>query len=184
MEIIKSETLHTPFGKAKITNGGYYQIMTKNEYYLKYLHKLIWETFYKIKVPKNYVIHHKNKNKTDNCILNLQLMSQSEHSKYHNIGNKLSKETKQKMSKKRQGCNNSFYGKKHSIKSKIKMSKSNNTTGYFRVYKSKEKDCKQGFRYVYRYTENGKTKAIKSVDIKKLEQKIKAKGLEWIKFED
>ena len=36
----------------------------------------------------------------------------------------------------------------------------------------------------YMYYENGKHKVIYSADIKKLEQKVKAKGLEWIKLSD
>lgn len=184
MEIKKAQVLHTKFGTAKITNNKYYQILspTKPEYYLKYLHRLIWEDFYKCKIPKNFIIHHKNGIKTDNCILNLQLIKASEHSILHNKGNKLSDETRQKLSKSHMGKKNHFYGKKHTDKSKIKISKNKNTTGYFRVYKSKEKGCKNGFRWVYRYKEQGKQKSIKSVDLKKLEEKVKAKGLKWIKF--
>ena len=43
---------------------------------------------------------------------------------------------------------------------------------------------------IYQYTDlktdnyvNGKHKRISSVNIKKLEEKVKAKGLEWLKFE-
>lgn len=54
-----------------------------------------------------------------------------------------------------------------------------NTTGYYRVTKQKSKTYKQGFVWRYQYSENGKKKAIISVDIKKLEKKVKAKRLEW-----
>lgn len=115
-----------------------------------------------------------------------------------------------KISKKQQGKNNSFYGKKHSIESRKKMSdkkqnlngknnpfydhnhslnhnimesKRKNTSGYFRVTKHKDKTCNQGFIYSYRYYDkNKKRRTLQSVDIKKLEQKVKDKGLEWIKF--
>jgi hypothetical protein len=52
----------------------------------------------------------------------------------------------------------------------------NNKTGYFRVHKMKKSNCKQGFvwRYSY-YDDNGKRKSITSVDIKKLEKKLKQK---------
>ena len=66
-----------------------------------------------------------------------------------------------------------------------KISKTKNTTGYFRVHKSKNPECRQGFRYCYRYyDDNGKRHSIQSVDIKKLEKKVKAKGLEWFKLGD
>lgn len=86
------------------------------------------------------------------------------------------------------GENNPFYGCKHTQESKEKMSKAVskalNTSGYYRVHKDRCKSCKQGFIFVYRYHENGKRKMISSVDIKKLEKKVKAKGLEWIKFDE
>ena len=70
--------------------------------------------------------------------------------------------------------------KGHSEKTKIKLSINKNTSGYFRVYKQKNKKYNQGFIWVYRYyDETGKRKSIISVDIKKLEAKVKAKGLKW-----
>jgi hypothetical protein len=69
---------------------------------------------------------------------------------------------------------------KLSLEHKINLSKTQNTTGYFRVYKMKKPDCKQGFIWRYRYyDDNGKRKTIDSVDIKKLEKKVKDKGLVW-----
>lgn len=85
-------------------------------------------------------------------------------------GYKHTEETKQKMRKpKSEGM-------------KYKISKTMNTSGYFRVTKQKDKKSKQGFYWRYIYKENGKSKSISSVDIEKLEQKVKAKGLEWRKF--
>lgn len=93
-----------------------------------------------------------------------------------NYNKKINKETKNKISK-------AHKGKKHSEKIKQKMSKAKNISGYYRVGKSKDKRCKQGFIWRYRYCdENGKHKAITSTDIKKLEKKVKEKGLIWIKF--
>lgn len=175
--------LHTQFGTAKLNQYGYYQITTSKEgYFGKYLHRLIWEKFYNFKIPLNYIIHHKNGNKQDNCILNLQIMKIEEHSKYHNTGKTASVETKLKMSKQKTGENNHFYGKQHNLSSKLKMSKSKNSTGFFRVYKSKEKTCKQGFRWVYRYMVNGKMKSIKSCNLKKLKEKVEKQGLKWIEL--
>ena len=59
-----------------------------------------------------------------------------------------------------------------------------NTTGYFRVSKCKSNGRKQGFAWVYWYYENGKHRAISSVDINKLESKVQAKGLPWFKLSE
>lgn len=194
-----NEILHTPWGNARINSEGYYRITSKKEdNYKKFLHRLIWEDFYGCKIPDGYIIHHKNGNKLDNCILNLQLMRNSDHSKLHNSGenhpffnikrpehskkmsgenhpnyNKtLPEEIKQKISKSKTGI-------PHSEEAKLKMSKSRNTTGYYRVSKKKDKTCKQGFLWQYRYYEKGKQKSIKRISIKKLEEEVKARGLEW-----
>lgn len=124
-------------------------------------------------------------------------------------GKKLSKPHREKLSKAKSGENNPMYGKHHSEESRRKisenhadvsgennhwygktfsdemcknMSKSKNTSGYFRVYKRKEKGDKPD-RWVYRYIDdNGKRKSISSIDIVKLEEKVKSKGLEWFKL--
>lgn len=64
---------------------------------------------------------------------------------------------------------------------KINMSKSQNTSGYFRVHKQNCEKCTQGFYYKYQYYENGKRKAIVSVSLDKLEKKVKEKELKWEK---
>ena len=72
-------------------------------------------------------------------------------------------------------------GIKHSDETKKKISKSkSNTSGYFRVNKHKTSQCKQGFFWRYRYyDEYGKRREIVSVDIQKLEKKVKDRNLEW-----
>ena len=77
-----------------------------------------------------------------------------------------------------------MWSKKHSEESKCKMSKSKNTTGYLNVSKQKNPNYKKGFTWRYTYYEDGKRKSITSVDIEKLESKVKAKGLKWLKFEN
>lgn len=68
-------------------------------------------------------------------------------------------------------------------KVRLKMSKVKNTLGYYNVTKQNDKSCKQGYIFTYRYIDkNGKRKSISSVDIKVLEQKVKAKKLKWKKF--
>lgn len=108
------------------------------------------------------------------------------------LGYKHSQEARKKMSEAQKGENNPMYGKtgenhpmfrkKHSQETKKKMSEVRNTSGYFRVSKHKDKKCKQGFRWRYWYRENGKRKSISSIDIKKLEKKVKAQGLIWGKI--
>ena len=183
---MNDKILHTKFGNAKIQNGGYYVITSGKEGNSgKTLHRLIWEDFYGCEVPEGYVIHHQDFNKLNNCILNLQLMRKKDHislhktgKNNHNYGKYLSEETKQKISE-----NHARYwkGKTRSEETKQKMSEARNTSGYYHVSKRKNKTCKQGWCWVYRYyDENGKRKSISSIDIKKLEAKVKAKGLPWM----
>ena len=101
------------------------------------------------------------------------------------FGCKHTPETKEKISKANSGENNPMYGKKHTPEVKVKMSSSKNTTGYFHVSKAKTHKYKQGFYYRYQYyDDDGKKHAITSVDLEKLEKKVKAKGLEWFKLEE
>lgn len=103
-------------------------------------------------------------------------------------GRKLSQKTKDKLSKINSGENHPIYGKKRTQETKEKisktLSKAHNTSGYYRVRKEKNSECKQGFVWRYEYREDGRKKRISSVDIKKLEKKVKAKDLEWIKFDE
>ena len=76
------------------------------------------------------------------------------------------------------------YGKTHPLSSRKKLSKSKNTTGYFRVYKKKEPSVKQGFTWKYGFYENGKYYQTTSVDLDKLKEKVLARGWEWIEFDE
>lgn len=58
---------------------------------------------------------------------------------------------------------------------------SKNSTGYYRTHKCKSTKYKQGFFYRYQYKENKKQKYIESADLKKLEKKVRDKGLPWFK---
>lgn len=103
------------------------------------------------------------------------------------LGKTRSEETKEKIAIAKTGENNYMYGKKHSLETKLKMSESiskkTNTSGYYRVYKQKGDTYKQGFRWVYRCKVNGKNICLKSVDLDKLERKVKEKGLPFFKLE-
>lgn len=117
------ERINTPWGTAKPNNEGYYIIVSERKgYYGKYLHRLIFESFYKINnFPKGYVIHHKDGNKQNNCILNLQLMRNTDHLSLHHKGKTISEEHKQRIRKANKGKQRNL-GFKHSEESKQKMS--------------------------------------------------------------
>lgn len=90
-----AKRISTKFGIASISDWGYYRITsTKEGNWRKYLHRLIFEDFHGIKIPDGYVIHHKNGNKLDNSIENLEMMESRKHNSMHMIGE-----------------NNPFYGK-------------------------------------------------------------------------
>lgn len=197
------EVLHTKWGTARIHTDGYFRISSRRENnYKKALHRLIWESIWG-KIPEDWVIHHLDGNKMNNCLLNLYGMPRKLHQSLHssersgeshwNFGKKHSEETRKKMSESQKGktlseetrkkLSESRKGKLHSDESKLKMSSSRNSTGFFRVIKHKNKECKQGFIYQYQYfDENNKRKSLCSVDIKKLEEKVKSKNLEWRKL--
>lgn len=186
-----NEVLHTKWGVAKRNNQNYYQISTRKEgNNKKYLHRLIYEDFWGVKLPTEIHIHHKNGDKSDNCILNLEALSPAEHNSKHckegghpRLGKTHSEETRKKISESKKGDKNPLYGKHHSKETLHKMSKAQNTTGYFRVIKQITPKCKQGFIWQYSHYVNGKQKAIRSVDINKLKEKVLAKGLEWREYD-
>lgn len=56
---------------------------------------------------------------------------------------------------------------------------SKSSTGFYRVSKSKDDHCKQGFIWQYKYPKNGKRIKICSTDLRKLEEKVRNQNLEW-----
>jgi len=169
MPVSETKTIHTKFGSATLNKKGYYQVYSVDKgNHNKLLHRLIFEDFYGIEIPNGFVVHHKNGIKTDNCILNLQLVSLKEHSKLHNSGE-----------------NNVLFGKNLPLEYRVKISNSRNTCGYFRVSKQFNKRYKQGFIWVYQFIdENGKHISVSSVDIEKLKQKVLLKGWEWLELDE
>lgn len=179
MSLSEKKLLHTPFGKARLDKG-YYVIKTSKEgNHNQPLHRLIYENFYGFKIPDGFIIHHKNGNKLDNCILNLQLLNNKEHRHIHGSGE-----------------NNPFYGKTHSEETKNKMryakegihmekeiatqiSHTMNTSGFYRVSTKPCKNCKLGFSWCYQYYDEFNKKSISSVDLLKLKEKVIAKELDW-----
>ena len=156
--ILNPPLLITTFGRAKVDTSGYYRITSRREgNHLKLLHRLIFEKFHG-GIPEGYIVHHKDGDKINNCILNLELLSLREHIIHHDKGNDA----------------------KHR-----KICLARNNTGYRRVSIKKCDSCKQGFIYYYRYYDDeGNHKSIVSVNFDILKEKVLSKGLLWEKFED
>ena len=147
--------IHTKYGTATINQAGYYVITSRKEgNFSKYLHVLIWEDYYNTKKPQGYVIHHKNHNKKDFCILNLQLMRDSDHRTLHNKTRELSKSTREKMSNNQWLKNGGVHpkgmsGKHHSEETKEHL-RISLTKKYARIVKSGiNKQGKQKYSVVY-----------------------------------
>ena len=155
LELKQSDVLLTEWGIARVRDDGYYYISSsKGDYNNKLLHRLIFEKNYG-KIPNQCHIHHKDKKPSNNCIMNLQLLTHSEHSTITHLGRKNKEETL------------------------LKMSNAKNKTGYFRVSQHRNNQLKQGFNWRYSWYENGKKKDICKVNLKDLEKEVKNRGLEW-----
>lgn len=156
--------IKTEFGNASLRDTGYYRITSRKEgNHGKDLHKVIWESFYGMTIPKGYNIHHINGCKTDNRIQNLQCVDASLHSKYHHQLNNLAQ-----------------YGYLNpSLDTKIKMSKNQNSSGYFRVVIRNRGGIDY---YEYHYYEDGKRKSITRKTIELLKNEVLKRDLEWIEY--
>ena len=167
-----TETLTTRYGKCTLNRDGYFKI-NSGKNIGKLLHRVIFEEFYKVNLdeefPEGVHIHHIDENRTNNHIWNLEPISPSEHQKMHQTGK-----------------NNNNYGKRCSDQQRRKISKARTVTGFFRVYKKKNKIYKQGFSWCYHYYKDGEKKQthITSVDLLKLKQKVIARGLEWFVIDE
>ena len=101
----------------------------------------------------------------------------SENNARYFLGKHRSEETKKKISE-------ALKERPLSWDHKLALSKAGNKSGYYRVYKRVNKRTKQGFEWVYKWRENGKMKTLSSVNLLKLESKVKSKGLPWIKLSE
>lgn len=66
---------------------------TKDVHIRQYIHILVWEAF-KGSIPEHYVVHHKDHNKHNNNIDNLELLSDTEHKRMHSTEDYESKREK------------------------------------------------------------------------------------------
>lgn len=156
-------TIQTKWGKANVWNTGYYTISDNSKgHYKELLHRLIFEDFYKIKLPSNIIVHHDDGNKLNNEIWNLIPLTKSEHNQIHHQNNLHRR------------------GKHLELKSKFKISNNKNTNGFYCISIKKCSSCSKGFIWAYQYyDENMKHKSIYSVDLIKLMNKVIDKGLIW-----
>lgn len=84
-------SMKTEFGTAEVYKD-YYKIISRKEgNHGKYLHRLIWEKA-NGNIPDGYVIHHKDGNRLNNDLSNLELMELHEHQRLSWLGKKKSVE--------------------------------------------------------------------------------------------
>lgn len=160
--------MKTKFGRAYIGNHGYYTITSKKEgNHNKLLHRLIYEEVHG-KIPDGYHVHHKDGNKLNNSIDNLELLEKRKHHSLHSTGYNHTTKVRTLLSDQKKGKSMPY-----------------NKTGYYRVYKEKGSQYAQGFTYVYEVDESRlkgnsrKKRKIRRVNLFDLEKAVKEAGYEW-----
>lgn len=81
------------FGKKCNGYLEFFLCRSKDDHIRRYMHILVWEVF-NGPIPKGYVVHHKDHNRHNNCIDNLELLTDSEHKKRHSTEDYESKKEK------------------------------------------------------------------------------------------
>lgn len=80
-QYMKGENHHSFISGTTINSAGYKCIKVGDKYL--YEHRLIMEEFLNRKLDKNEVVHHKDGNKLNNDLNNLELMTKHEHDIFH-----------------------------------------------------------------------------------------------------
>lgn len=98
---------------------------------LTYCHRIIFEEYHKLTILPKVHVHHKDGNKLNNSIDNLELLSARDHLRMHKCGenNSFYGKKRPEHSKKMKGENNPFYGKTHSEKTRRIIAESNSRRG-------------------------------------------------------
>lgn len=149
--------MNTKYGVATLRKDGYYQITSwKEGNHNKLLHRLIFEDIYG-PIPDDCVIHHKDGNKLNNCIMNLQLLTEYQHKSLHQKGKIVSLETRKRLS-------SSLKDRKYSDETLKKMSESHK----YRIPSITKKGFNKG-KQVYCIYSNKKVLS-QSVNKTKIEQ--------------
>lgn len=150
---------------ARIVNG-YMQVRIKRrngrtKWYWRY--RLVYE-LYKGDIPKGYHIHHKNMDKLDDRPKNLVLMTRKEHIVTHGIIYNI----------KGEGGSKRMLGKKHSDKTKKKMSIAalGNQNSYGRIQNNEELRLR---RRLFKKFGNGR--ALKHISIENVVKLVHGEGL-------
>lgn len=144
----KEDIMYITYEKSWTNQGRRFCYVNKN---IIPFYQFVWNLYNsenKIRKGDGYVIHHKDRNRLNDHLYNLEKMLNKEHSSIHSKGNKnclgmiVSRDTKRKISettlgqkktkehgdnisKGKKGMISPFYGKKHSeeSKNKIRLSK-------------------------------------------------------------
>lgn len=78
------DSIKTKFGSATISDEGYYRITSVKEGNCKKLvHRLIFEDHYKVTICPWAILHHKDGNKLNNSLDNIELLSRMDHPRKH-----------------------------------------------------------------------------------------------------
>lgn len=76
--------------KQSKNSNGYFKVSLSKNKKIKYkkVHILVYEVFNDIRLEPNECIHHKDENKEDNLLENLEKITKYNHKKFHMTGNK------------------------------------------------------------------------------------------------
>lgn len=72
----------TEFGFGYITEKGYHRVWDINQKRYRFMHNIVWEQHYG-EIPDGMYVHHKDHNKLNNDISNLELVDALQHKRLH-----------------------------------------------------------------------------------------------------